>query len=123
MDLGTGSCLLPDQFQQCLSCSSGRCRILASEKTFINDRKTLPIGGFLVDASQSLQLILDEERHDMGQMHFFLFAVGETGHALSLHDGLALVGHSMEDAGEWPGLFSSQVIWYDSAFFGLRALR
>ena len=44
------------------------------------------------------QLILDEERHHMGEAHVFLFLIGEARHAFALDDRLALISDAMKDA-------------------------
>ena len=85
-----------DYRQKRLGCGGRRCGILSGNETTIDERKGLPIGCFFIEAAHSLQLILDKERHNMGEVNCFLFAVGETRHALTLHKRSALVGHPME---------------------------
>src|ERR1700691_4670152 len=79
-----------------MGCGGRRCGILSGNETTIDDRKALPIGGFLIEAAHSLQLILDQERHYVGEVNRCLFTVGETRHALTLHERGALIGHPME---------------------------
>jgi hypothetical protein len=83
---------LSEQFEQCLSRASGRRRVLAREKSPIHDRMRSPIAHYRKDGSQPQRLILDEERHDVRQLHRFHFAVGETRHVLAVHERLAIVG-------------------------------
>lgn len=85
--------MLSEQFQWLLGRERGRCRILASEKTAIRDPMRLPVADLLEDGPQPYQLVFDEERHDVSQLHGFFLTIGESRHALSLHQGFALVGH------------------------------
>jgi hypothetical protein len=50
---------------------------LSRDETTIDDRKALPIGCFFIEAAQSLKLILDQERHNIGEVNCFVFTVGE----------------------------------------------
>ena len=40
---------------------------------------------------------LNQERHDIGEMYGSLFAVGKTGHTLTLHDRLTFVGYPVQN--------------------------
>ena len=68
-----------------MGCGARRGGILSGNEKTIDDHKALPIGSFLVVAAQSLQLILDKERHNIGEVNSFLFSVGKTRHALTLY--------------------------------------
>src|SRR5271155_1417309 len=70
-----------------------RRRVLPGNQASIDHVKRLPVGKLLGDRSEPHQFILDQERHPMGELHRFLFAVGETGNALSLHKRRALVSY------------------------------
>jgi len=57
----------PRASAECLSRDSRRNRILARHHPAVNDREGRPVGCFLVESSDSLQLVFDEEGHDTGQ--------------------------------------------------------
>src|ERR1700722_462559 len=86
-----------EQFDQCLGRGSRRSRILAGQDSTINYREGCPVGRLLVEAPDSLQLVFNQERHDMGQIDRSFFAVGEAGYALAFDERLALIHDAMED--------------------------
>jgi hypothetical protein len=61
--------------------------------------KALPVGEFLKDGSQPHQLVLDEKRDNVGEVHLFLLAISKTGHVFTPHKRRALVGHVTKYAG------------------------
>src|SRR4030095_5659373 len=56
----------------------------------IDNGETLPVRNLFKAPAQPLELILDQERHDIGEMHSLFFSVCKSRHAFSLHDRLAL---------------------------------
>ena len=46
--------------------------------------EALPVGSLLIAPPEPLQLVLDKERHDVGELNGFLLGVGETRDALAL---------------------------------------
>src|SRR5262249_56737864 len=95
---GVQTCALPIFVDGRLGGRGRRCGILPGNQAAINDRKWLPLGNFLKDGTQSLQLILNEEWHNLSEMHFFLFLVGKPSYALPFHKRRTLVCNPMEHA-------------------------
>src|ERR1700722_7427985 len=62
---GGQSFLLTNQFQQLLGSERRRRGILASEKTAVYNGMWFPVADLLKGGSESHQLILDKERHDV----------------------------------------------------------
>jgi hypothetical protein len=65
----------------------------ARNQASIDHVKRLPVGDLLEDRSQPHQFILDQEWHHMCELHCFLFAIGEAGDVLSLHERRAFVSY------------------------------
>src|SRR5580698_1377022 len=76
-----------------VGCSGGRCRVLSGNQTAVCDSKALPIWSLLIETAHTFEFILNEERHNMGQLYSFLFTVGKPRHAFAFHERLAVVGH------------------------------
>ncbi len=55
-----------------------------------------PVIRLFEDPAQATQLVLHQERHDVGHLDRLLLGVGEAGHALALHERLALDGDLVE---------------------------
>ena len=87
------------EFQQRLGPRLGRGRVLAGDEPPVGDDEGDPVRRLLVEPAEALQLVLHEERHDLGEVDRFLLAVGEARHPLALHDRLALELDAMEHAG------------------------
>src|SRR5580692_5036034 len=87
-----------EQFDQCLGRTSRRSRILACHDSTVDQSERYPIGCLLVDAADSLQLILNKERHDVGQTDRGFFAIGKASYTLSLDERLAPIHYAMKDS-------------------------
>ena len=66
-----------EQAKEVLCRNGGGSRILASDETAVHDREWLPVGNLLEDGSQPQQFVLYQKRHNMGQLNFCFFAVGD----------------------------------------------
>ena len=64
----------------------------------VSDCKALPIRSLLIDAAHTFEFILDEERHNMGQLYSFLFTIGKAS-------GKSLLG----SIGGWPPFGEARV--------------
>jgi hypothetical protein len=81
------------------------CRIPSGNQMTVSDCKALPIRSLLIEAAHTFEFILDEERHNMGQLYSFLFTIGKAGHAFAFHQWLAVVrsrGETQHGNGEQP---------------------
>src|SRR5262245_2254127 len=71
---------------------AGRGRVLAGDQQPIGDDVDAPVLDFREGGTEAEQLVLDEERHDLGQADIRLLAVREPGHLLALDERLARGG-------------------------------
>src|SRR6266851_8124586 len=78
------------KLQQRLGSRLGGGWVLAGDKSSVSDDEARPVCRLLIESTQALQLILDEERHDFGELDRRLLAIGEAGHPFTLHDRFAL---------------------------------
>src|SRR5262249_54946225 len=68
---------------------SGRGRVLAGDQQSVGDDVDTPVFDLGESGTEAEQLVLDEERHDLGQANIRLLTVGEPGHLLALDQRLA----------------------------------
>jgi hypothetical protein len=91
-----GGGFLAQQLQKRLGC---RCGILPRDQPSIDDRERLPVWNFLENCAEPLQLILDQEGHNVGELYRFLFTIGEASHPFPLHQRSALISDMTQHAG------------------------
>ena len=83
----------------------GRRGVLPGDQAAVHDRQALPIVGLLVPAAEPLELVLDQERHDVGQLDGFLLGIGESRTRCTMRVKLpvALSGGSVgRSSPSWP---------------------
>jgi hypothetical protein len=71
------------------------------DETAINDGERLPISKLLKGGAQPQQLVFNQKRHHMCQLHFLFLSIGEAGNTLSLHQWRAIVTPVRSTPGEW----------------------
>src|SRR5262249_4831369 len=71
---------------------SGRGRVLAGDQQPVGDDVDAPVFDLGEGGTEGEQLVLDEERHDLGQPNIRLLSAGEPGHLLALNSRLAPPG-------------------------------
>ena len=76
------------EFQERSAPRPGRRRILAGDKPAVADDEWLPVLHLFEEPAQALQLVLHQERHDLGEVDGLLLAIGEARHPLALHERL-----------------------------------
>src|SRR3954466_1719956 len=72
-------------FHQCLGRSGRRGWILPGDNAPIDNGKRSPVSSLLIEAADSLQLILYEEWNDVSEINRGFLAVGEAGNPFALH--------------------------------------
>src|SRR5262245_1609335 len=79
---------------------AGRGRVLAGDQQPIGYDVDAPVLDLREGGTEAEQLVLDEERHDLGETDIRLLTVGEPGHLLALDQRLAGGGLDVaQDAG------------------------
>src|SRR5262245_50738052 len=68
---------------------SGRGRVLTGDQQSVGDDVDTPVFDLGESGTEAEQLVLDEERHDLGQANIRLLTVGEPGYLLALDQRLA----------------------------------
>ena len=91
---------------------AGFCPVTSRPSTI---EKRLPVARLSRKRPETQQFVFNEERHYLGELHFFLFAVGKAGHPLSLYERLALVS----DMAERTGRVADQRDWLAGVVKGL----
>src|SRR5262245_39053723 len=76
------SCL--QSVDQDLGGRTGRGRVLTSDQETVLDRVDTPVFDLGIDRAEAEQLVLDKERHDLGQADVRLLTVCEPGHVLAI---------------------------------------
>src|SRR4051812_4521730 len=73
------SSLMREQTQQSLRHAGGGGGILAGDEAAVDDPEGLPVGRFFERRPEPRQLVFHQERHHVGEVHLFLFAVRKAG--------------------------------------------
>jgi len=61
-----------EQFEELGRGGGGGCRVLARDQSPVDEDKTLPVGGLLIEAAQASQLVFDEERNELRELNCVL---------------------------------------------------